>query len=82
MSAVFDFASLMTVLLLCICLCSFIRAATLKISPETQQISSWIDGTSDIRFFFWRLSRIGDRLSPWVAAACIGMAIHLLFIRR
>ena len=29
---------------------------------------------------FWKLARIGERLSPWVAVGLIGMAVHCLFI--
>ena len=29
---------------------------------------------------FWKLARIGERLSPWVAMACLSMAVHVLFI--
>ena len=31
--------------------------------------------------FFWKLSRIGERLSPYVGAACALMAINILFFR-
>lgn len=30
--------------------------------------------------FAWKLSRIGERLSPWVGAACVLMAIHVLIL--
>jgi hypothetical protein len=29
---------------------------------------------------FWKFARIGERLSPYVALACIGMAFHTLFL--
>ena len=31
--------------------------------------------------FFWKMSRIGERLSPYVGASCAIMAIHLLFLK-
>jgi hypothetical protein len=31
--------------------------------------------------FFWKLSRIGERLSPYVGLSCAVMAIHLLFVK-
>ena len=31
--------------------------------------------------FFWKMSRIGERLSPYVGASCAIMAIHLLFFK-
>lgn len=32
--------------------------------------------------FFWKMSRIGERLSPYVGASCAIMAIHLLFFKK
>jgi hypothetical protein len=29
----------------------------------------------------WKASRIGERLSPYVAGSCVLMALHLLFIK-
>ena len=83
MSAVFDFASLLTVLLMLICLFAFVRTATLKRDPQTGQLTSWVEAyKSDVRGLPWKLARIGERLSPWVAASCVAMAIHVLFIKR
>lgn len=31
--------------------------------------------------FGWKASRVGERLSPWVSAACMAMAFHTLFIK-
>ncbi|CAB4280205.1 unnamed protein product [Prunus armeniaca] len=31
------------------------------------------------RGFFWKAARIGERLSPWVAAGCFTMGISILF---
>jgi len=28
---------------------------------------------------FWKMARIGERKSPWVAAACVLMAANILF---
>ena len=28
---------------------------------------------------FWKCARIGERLSPWVSAACVAMGVHILF---
>ena len=38
-------------------------------------------GRSGFSGFMWKLSRIGERLSPYVAACCVVMAVHLLFFR-
>ena len=29
---------------------------------------------------FWKMARIGERKSPWVAAACVLMAVNILFL--
>jgi len=29
----------------------------------------------------WKMARVGERLSQYVALACFSMAIHLLFIK-
>ena len=79
MSAIFDFASLLLVLLLLICVCAFVRDATKRRDPTTRQMTSWLDGHKhDVRGLPWKLARIGERLSPFVAAACVAMAVHLL----
>ena len=79
MSAIFDFASLMLVLLLLICVCAYIRDSTKRRDPQTGQWTSALDGHKhDLRGLPWKLARIGERLSPWVAVACVAMAIHLL----
>ena len=31
--------------------------------------------------FCWKASRVGERLSPWVGAACVIMAAHTVFIK-
>ena len=31
--------------------------------------------------FLWKLSRIGERLSPYVGAGCAIMALHVLFFK-
>jgi hypothetical protein len=31
--------------------------------------------------FFWRMSRIGERLSPYVGFGCAIMVIHVLFLK-
>lgn len=31
--------------------------------------------------FLWKLSRIGERLSPYIGAACVLQAINVLFFK-
>eukprot|EP01040_Poterioochromonas_malhamensis_P005997 gene5996-6445_t len=34
-----------------------------------------------IKGICWKASRIGERLSPYIAGSCVVMAIHILFIK-
>jgi hypothetical protein len=84
-SAIFDFPSLLTVILLLICTFAYLRAQTANWvqdpakPPGTMMESSRLDsykhgmlGTA------WKFARIGERASPWVAVSCVCMAVHLL----
>lgn len=94
MSAIFDFSSLITVFLFFICTCTYIRELRPTIfdgQPKQPQNSS-SDPTASMHQkagpshdgllgFCWKMSRIGERLSPFVSGACLAVAIHTLFIR-
>jgi hypothetical protein len=55
---------------------------TLGRDAATGAPTSFLDAhRHGVRGVAWKLARIGERLSPWVAASCVAMAIHLLFIR-
>ncbi|XP_026288103.1 protein kish-A [Frankliniella occidentalis] len=70
MSALFNFQSLLTVVLLLICTCAYVRS----IFPSlVDRHKSGFLGT------FWKCARIGERKSPYVAACCVIMALSLLF---
>ena len=71
MSAVFDLSSLLTVLLLFICTCTFLK-------PRLAWIQAHKTGTEGV---FWKAARIGERLSPFVSLACLVMAFHTLFVK-
>jgi len=65
MSALFNFQSLLLVILLVICTCTYLRATA----------PSLIDRNKNGVFgLFWKFARIGERLSPYVAIACVTMA--------
>lgn len=134
MSAIFDFTSLITVVLLLICTAAFVREirpgiydggrvrACIQYGYDVHQLHVWYQamcfsrltilfvvffspyqyhlcmschvrcstrqtyergfkGRSGFSGFMWKLSRIGERLSPYVAACCVVMAVHLLFFR-
>ncbi|KAL9646676.1 hypothetical protein ABK040_001099 [Willaertia magna] len=70
MSALFNFESLLFTFLLLICTCAYVHAYK----------ASWLDNNKHgLRGIFYKSARIGERLSPWVSLACIGMAVRLLF---
>ncbi|KAI8876467.1 DUF1242-domain-containing protein [Backusella circina FSU 941] len=69
MSAIFNFQSLLLVILLMICTCTYVRA----------QAPSLIDrNKTGVLGLFWKGARIGERLSPYVSLACIIMGITLM----
>ncbi|KAL7487228.1 hypothetical protein ACHAW6_012840 [Cyclotella cf. meneghiniana] len=84
MSAIFDFSSLLTVILLIICTCAYLREMRPTIfdggkTLEPGEIRLKRTGATG---FFWKMSRIGERLSPYVGASCAIMAVHLLFFKK
>lgn len=68
MSALFDFQSFLTVVLLTICSCTYYKL----INP------GGLTQTTGFKGLFWKAARIGERLSPWVAVACFVMGIAIL----
>ncbi|KYB25120.1 protein kish-A [Tribolium castaneum] len=72
MSALFNFQSLLTVVLLIICTCAYLRSLFPSIMDRNKV---GLMGT------FWKCARIGERKSPWVAVACLIMAFSILFVR-
>ncbi|OBZ73329.1 Protein kish-A [Grifola frondosa] len=69
MSALFNFQSLLLVVLLMICTCTYVRAVAPRLIDRNKE---------GFLGLFWMSARIGERLSPYVALACIAMAITLL----
>ncbi|KAK6044250.1 hypothetical protein COOONC_18243 [Cooperia oncophora] len=70
-SAIFNFQSLISVILLLICTCAYIRSFAPKLIDRNKE---------GLLGVFWKLARIGERLSPWVAASCFCMAFVVLFL--
>ncbi|CAH0389022.1 unnamed protein product [Bemisia tabaci] len=70
MSALFNFQSLLTVILLFICTCAYLRSLFPSILDRHKV------GVSGI---FWKAARVGERLSPYVAISCVLMACSILF---
>ncbi|XP_015603661.1 protein kish-A [Cephus cinctus] len=70
MSALFNFQSLLTVVLLLICTCAYIRSIVPSVLDRNKV---GFLGT------FWKCARIGERKSPYVAISCLFMAFSILF---
>uniref|UniRef100_A0A8C5I5Z9 Protein kish n=1 Tax=Gouania willdenowi TaxID=441366 RepID=A0A8C5I5Z9_GOUWI len=71
-SAIFNFQSLLTVILLLICTCAYIRALTPSLLDKHK---------TGLLGIFWKCARIGERKSPWVACCCVIMAFSILFLQ-
>jgi len=78
MSALFDFQSLLVVILLFLCSTTYIRSMRPTIFFNKNDQPNQHTG---LLGFCWKCSRIGERLSPYVSAACILSAIYILFIK-
>lgn len=86
MSALFNFPSLIVVILLFICSSTYLRALYPKIFDPVEAVDA--NGTPipshaikhhGIRGFCWKASRVGERLSPYIGVCCVIMALHVLF---
>ena len=71
MSAIFHFQSLITVFLLVICTCTYMRSLWPSLFDRYK---------TGVLGSFWKCARIGERLSPYVALCCLAMAFQTLFI--
>ncbi|KAL4319404.1 hypothetical protein GQ457_18G022520 [Hibiscus cannabinus] len=69
MSTLFNFHSFLTVVLLGICPCTFVK----------MQFPPLFELRTGFRGFFWKAARIGERLSPWVAVGCFTMGVSIIF---
>ncbi|XP_055695011.1 protein kish [Lutzomyia longipalpis] len=69
MSALFNFQSLLSVILLLICTCTYLRSIFPSIIDRNK---------TGLLGIFWKLARIGERKSPYVGVACVLMAISIL----
>uniref|UniRef100_F7EGZ2 Protein kish n=1 Tax=Ornithorhynchus anatinus TaxID=9258 RepID=F7EGZ2_ORNAN len=71
-SAIFNFQSLLTVILLLICTCAYIRSLAPSLLDKNK---------TGVLGVFWKCARIGERKSPYVAVCCIVMAFSILFMQ-
>ncbi|KAH9281192.1 Protein kish-A [Echinococcus granulosus] len=68
-SAIFNFQSLLTVIILLICTCTYVRAL---MPGFLDRHKTGFTGT------FWKCARIGERKSPYVAICCLSLALLVL----
>ncbi|EWZ48006.1 hypothetical protein FOCG_06668 [Fusarium oxysporum f. sp. radicis-lycopersici 26381] len=68
-SALFNFQSLLLVLLLLICTSAYVHHFTPGIMDRNK------NGFMGI---FWKCARIGERLSPYISICCVLMAVSIL----
>eukprot|EP00871_Galdieria_phlegrea_P000953 jgi/Galph1/1859/GphlegSOOS_G530.1 len=78
MSALFNFQSLLVVILLVICTCAYIRSLYPSLLDRNKEGITF-ERVNSFLGLFWKASRIGERLSPYVSACCVLMALSLLF---
>ncbi|KAK6795647.1 hypothetical protein RDI58_009101 [Solanum bulbocastanum] len=75
MSALFNFHSFLTVVLLWICTCTYVKMHfPALLEQRTEQVYQIV-----FRGFFWKTARIGERLSPWMAVGCLTMGVSIIF---
>lgn len=65
-SALFNFQSLLLVILLLICTCAYVHDMFPSVLDKKK------DGPMGV---FWKCARVGERLSPYISICCVGMAV-------
>ncbi|WBW71485.1 Golgi kish family protein Ksh1 [Schizosaccharomyces osmophilus] len=69
MTAIFNFQSLLSVLLLTVCTCTYIH----------RQFPALFDKRKEgVTTVFWKCARIGERASPYISLFCVFMALRLM----
>ncbi|PHH54438.1 Protein kish-A [Ceratocystis fimbriata CBS 114723] len=69
MTALFNFQSLLLVILLLICTSTYMHAI----------FTSFMDNNKKgLMSIFWKCARIGERLSPYISICCVFMAMSIL----
>lgn len=68
MTALFNFTSLLLVILLLVCTCTYLHQLFPAILDRNK---------TGITGIFWKCARIGERLSPYMSLCCGFMAISM-----
>ncbi|KAI4867184.1 hypothetical protein F4820DRAFT_226029 [Hypoxylon rubiginosum] len=71
MSALFNFQSLLLVILLLICTCAYVHQIFPTILDRNKQ---------GLMGIFWKAARVGERLSPYISLCCVFMAVSSLWL--
>ncbi|KAK1976717.1 hypothetical protein LZ30DRAFT_602912 [Colletotrichum cereale] len=71
-TALFNFQSLLLVILLLVCTCAYVHQLIPAIMDRNK------DGFIGI---FWKFARVGERLSPYISLCCVVMAAGLPPVR-
>merc|ERR1712226_194520 len=74
MSALFNFDSLCIVILLLICTCTYLHSMPVTTAILDKNKRGFVG-------IFWKFARIGERLSPYVGAACALAGFYTLFFQ-
>ncbi|CAG5091589.1 Oidioi.mRNA.OKI2018_I69.PAR.g13152.t1.cds [Oikopleura dioica] len=70
MVAIFNFESMVTLILLSICTCAYIRSFFPSLLDKHK---------TGFLGIFWKFARVGERLSPYVSLACIILGLKIMF---
>ncbi|CCD31354.1 Protein kish [Schizosaccharomyces pombe] len=70
MTAIFNFESLLFVILLTICTCTYLH----------RQFPALLEKRKEgVTMVFWKCARIGERASPYISLFCVFMALRFIF---
>ncbi|XP_055125595.1 protein kish-A-like [Symphalangus syndactylus] len=72
MSAIFNFQSLLNIILLLICTCAYIRSLAPSLLDRNE---------TGLLGVFWKCIRIGEWKISYVAVCCMVMGFSILFIQ-
>ncbi|XP_052867508.1 protein kish [Anopheles bellator] len=70
MSALFNFQSLLSLLLLMVCTCTYLRSLFPSLVDRNK---------TGMLGLCWKFARVGERKSPYISVGCLAMAFSLLF---
>jgi len=78
MSALFDFPSLIVVLLLFICVTTHARTLRPALFDTPSENPNEPNEHKGLLGFCWKMSRVGERVSEYVAVSCVIMAFYVI----